>query len=673
MDQDYFKTVFYEECADLLQSAEENLTILSADPSNLESLHAVFRSVHSIKGGAGSFGLKQVVEFTHVFETVMDLLRSSQLTLDESLKHLLFSAFDILADLVRAAEQGSVLDDSFGAHEKNELEKITNSVAGSVSSDQRKDDTSLSKKTDHDSDQFWRYKISFVPHPNLMHYGNDPLLVLKELREKCAQSYSFKVSVDQSMVPDLSEINPCDFYLAWKIEFLSNCDEQAIHEIFDFVADLSSITLEKEHAKESSLGANKQTIVAKNSESKDSNQKDDQKASVKNDIVHSLRIEIDRIDRLVNTVGEIVIKQSIVADQANKLDGSLHAGLLRGIHELSQYTRELQENVMAIRAQPIKTVFSRIPRIVRDLANELKKEVVVETLGENTDIDKTVIENLSEPLTHMVRNAVDHGIESPEERIAANKPREGKLIISAEHKSGQILIQIRDDGKGINRERVLKKAIEKGLVQPNANLSGDEIDNLIFLPGFSTAENVTNISGRGVGMDVVKRSIQGLGGRIHLQSVEGKGCNVVLSLPLTLAVLDGMVISCGSEIYIIPLVNILEIIRPSPNQITHLVGRTSILNLRKSTIPLVSLTQTFNITDGILDPSKGTVVIVETERGIAGLVVSELLGQQQVVIKSLEANHEHVPGISAATIMGNGNVVPILDISAICSLRKTAF
>ncbi len=665
MDNDYFKTIFFEECRDLLQSAEENLTILSTQPSNTESLHALFRSVHSIKGGAGSFGLKYVIEFAHAFETVMDHLRSGTLKIDEDLNHVLFESFDILADLIKAAEQNITLKEDFGTVVQLKLENISNSISGDKVS---KDEALKSSENNLKDATLCKYNIKFIPAINLMHYGNDPILVLKDLKKSCALPDTFIISLNESNIPPLSEISIDDCYMAWNISFSSLCDESEVQEVFDFVNDLSTISIEKIENTLETSPTEEPAVLSSINETKD-----ESKNVIKNEAVHSLRVDLDRIDRLVNTVGEIVIKQSIVVDQALKLQDANHAGLLRGLHELSQYTRELQENVMAIRAQPIKTVFSRMPRVVRDLANELNKNVSVETYGENTEIDKTVIENLSEPLIHMIRNAIDHGIESTEERIAVNKPKEAKIIIGAEHKSGQIIIQIKDDGRGINREKVLNKAIEKGLVQSNANLSGEEIDNLIFAPGFSTAEKVTNVSGRGVGMDVVKRSIQALGGRIHLNSVEGKGCSVILTLPLTLAVLDGMVVSCGYRTFIIPLINILEIIRPSSAQIKYLVGGTNILRLRQVQIPLITLKDVFNITDAISDPSKGIVVIVETEKGLAGLVVDELIGQQQVVIKSLEANHERVSGISAATIMGNGNVAPILDIGAICSIKKSNF
>jgi two-component system chemotaxis sensor kinase CheA len=320
---------------------------------------------------------------------------------------------------------------------------------------------------------------------------------------------------------------------------------------------------------------------------------------------------------------------------------------------------------MSIRAQPVKAVFSRMPRLVRELALNLGKDVRLEMDGENTEIDKTVIERLGEPLTHMIRNALDHGIESPEERVRLGKTEYGTIRLSAEHKSGRIVIKIEDDGRGINRERVLEKAKAQGILPPEANPTGEEIDHLVFHPGFSTAAEVTNISGRGVGMDVVKKSIQALGGRITIHSVEGQGCSFNLLLPLTLAVLDGMLVKVGQECFVIPIIHIMETIRPPEKNVHKLVGNLEVLDARNKNIPLVYLHQVFGVEGAITDPTKGIVVIVETEGGEeVGLVVDELVAQQQVVLKSLEANYDPIAGISAATILGNGRVSLILDVNA---------
>ncbi|MDA1132731.1 MAG: chemotaxis protein CheA, partial [Proteobacteria bacterium] len=344
---------------------------------------------------------------------------------------------------------------------------------------------------------------------------------------------------------------------------------------------------------------------------------------------------------------------------------SHNAGLERGLEEITQLTRELQESVMSIRAQPVKTVFSRMSRVVRELAQQTGKKLKLELVGEGTEVDKTVTERLSDPLTHMVRNAADHGIESPEERIAAGKPAEGTIRLSAEHKGGRIVIQLTDDGKGINRERVLQRARERGLVDEHSQLSDEEIDNLIFLPGFSTAETISNISGRGVGMDVVRRNVQDLGGRVSIKSNPGKGSAFQLTLPLTLAVMDGMVVRVGDETYIVPLSNIVECLRPAAGDVDATGVDGDVLMLRGEVVPLAYLHAYFNVPGAQQDCTKGVVVVLEVEGGAKiGLVVDDLRGQQQVVIKSLEVNYGRVDGVAAATILGNVQVALILDVAA---------
>nr|WP_282184288.1 chemotaxis protein CheA [Azospirillum oleiclasticum] len=386
---------------------------------------------------------------------------------------------------------------------------------------------------------------------------------------------------------------------------------------------------------------------------------------------HTIRVDLDKIDRLVNMVGEMVITQAMIAEHVRELPPGEFQELLEGLEQLAQHTRELRESVMSIRAQPVSSVFSRMPRLVRELAGGLGKEVQLVTSGETTEVDKTVVENLVDPLTHMIRNSIDHGLETPEEREAAGKPRTGTVTLSAQHRSGRIVIEVADDGRGINRGRVLAKAVEKGLVQPGASLSDEEIDHLIFLPGFSTAEKVSNVSGRGVGMDVVRRNITSLGGRIGVYSSPGEGSRFVLSLPLTLAVLDGMVISVGEERFVLPLTNIVESLRPKPSDLHGLVNRCDVMMARGEYVRLVHLNRLFGIPGATEDATRALVVLVETEEGARlGLVVDEVLGQQQVVIKSLEANFRRLDGVAAATILGDGRVALILDVAGLRDMSR---
>jgi two-component system chemotaxis sensor kinase CheA len=387
----------------------------------------------------------------------------------------------------------------------------------------------------------------------------------------------------------------------------------------------------------------------------------------------TIRVELNKIDRLANMVGEIVITQAMLTQQIGDQNGAANPEMAQGLEQMALLTRELQESVMSIRAQPVKSVFQRMPRLAREIAAQLGKEVRIVTSGEATEIDKTVIEQLADPLTHLVRNALDHGLEGPEERLAAGKQREGTLLLSAEHRGGRILVEITDDGRGINRERVLAKAQEKGLVAHGASLSDAEIDNLIFLPGFSTAEAVSSLSGRGVGMDVVRRNIQALGGRVTVTSQPGHGSRFTLSLPLTLAVLDGLVVAVGAESYIVPITAIVESLRPRREDVHAVVGRGQVLAIRGQYVPLVYLHEFFRIANAQADASRGIVVIVECDqRGHIGLVVDDLLGQQQVVVKSLEENYHAIEGIGGATILGSGRVALILDVAGVGAAGTTA-
>ena len=384
----------------------------------------------------------------------------------------------------------------------------------------------------------------------------------------------------------------------------------------------------------------------------------------------TIRVDLERVDRLIDLVGELVINQAMLAQRVAEADLVRSPAVSMGLDELEQLTREIQDSVMAIRAQPVKSVFQRMPRLVREAASATGKQVRLVTEGEGTEVDKTVIERLSDPITHMLRNAIDHGLESPEERAAAGKPEEGTVRLAALHRSGRIVIEVSDDGKGINRPKVREIAVKKGLIPADASLTDEEIDNLIFLPGFSTATTVSNLSGRGVGMDVVKRSIQALGGRIAISSNPGKGSTFTLSLPLTLAVLDGMVISASEQTLVAPLTAIVETLRPKPEEVRPLGPTSAVLAVRGSHVPLIDIGCVLGMRTKPVDPCEGVVLLVESEGGgRCALVADEIQGQRQVVIKSLEANYQRVDGVAAATILGDGRVALILDVEAIVEKR----
>lgn len=653
-----FRKTYFEECTELLDALQSNLDMLSNGSGDAETLHAIFRSVHSIKGGAGAFGFAGLVTFSHVFESLLDAMREQKVSAVPEIVQLLLRASDALADIVNAARSEQSLDAGFGAEIVAAMEEV---LAGAADAQPEAAEAATAVTAEPEVTGERRYRIAFTPHSEMLQKANEPLLLVRQLRRLGGVS----VEVDTSRIPLLAALDPEAAYLGWTFTLDTGAPQSAIHEVFEFVEDdcdllvtlpeagmpvaAATVTATPEFVAEPAAAS-----VAKTAEP----------AAAVPVATQSIRVDVDKVDRLVNLVGELVITQAMLTEQGTLLPADHYPALIQGIEALAQSARELQESVMAIRAQPVKSVFARMPRVVRDLAATLGKEVRIVTAGEMTEIDKTVIEQLNDPLTHMIRNALDHGIEGPDARVAAGKPRQGTIHLSAAQRSGRIVIEVSDDGRGINREKVLAKAQDRGLVPPGASLSEEEIDNLIFLPSFSTADVVSNISGRGVGMDVVKRNVQSLGGRITVHSRFGAGSRFTLSLPLTLAVVDGMVVSVGKETFIIPLTAIIESLRPRAADIHPVIGRGNVLALRGEYLPLIPLHKCFEVEGAISDPCSGIVIVVQSESaGRVGVMVDELLGQQQVVVKSLEANYDPVDGISGATILGNGRVALILDIA----------
>lgn len=660
-----FKKTFFEESTDLLGMAEMHLMDLSITEPSAESLGAIFRSVHSIKGGAGAFGMERLVKFTHSFEGVLDALRSGKISIDKSRHDLLMKGFDVVSDLVREAKGDVELPadrESAVLAGLNDWWPQDGGHAGGSSSAAAKP-AAVKKKQ--------KFIVRFKPLRTLYAKANEPLLILRQIKNLGDAI----IACTTGGVPTLDRMDPEEAYIGWIIQIETDIGEAALMEVFEFVDVDSelSVQLQPEGPQtldHSPFASATPAPVASEEAHHDVAKSADAKAPAKEGgakeektaAVTSIRVDLDKIDRLVNMVGEIVITQAMVAEQLKQLNIE-NKSLMNGLESMQQHTRELQDSVMSIRAQPVKSVFQRMPRLVRELASTLNKDVRLVTAGENTEVDKTVIEQLSDPLTHMIRNSVDHGIEMPDKREAAGKPREGTILLSAEHRSGRIVIQIIDDGGGINRERVKQKCIEKGLINPDAQLTDEEIDNFIFLPGFSTAEKVSNVSGRGVGMDVVKKNIQALGGRVNVINKPGQGSRFVLSLPLTLAVLDGMVVTVGQERYVLPLTSIIELLRPTDEMISKLITHGDLIHIRGEYIRLLYVHDIFNIRDAITNPADALVVLVEVDGGQkVGLVVDEVIGQQQVVIKSLESNYRQIEGVSAATILGDGRVALILDV-----------
>jgi two-component system chemotaxis sensor kinase CheA len=720
-----FKQTFFAECEELLGDMEGHLMALQSGEGDNNTLHAVFRAIHSIKGGAGAFGFDRLVNFAHIFETVLDLMRDGRLEPTPDSVLLVLRCADILSDLVRAAQN----DTELPAEHENEGRKALIDLAATVgvNADPNAADAELAAldaqlaaggpdalMNDAPAADapaapaaaaaaapaapakapLLKYLVKFTPRDALYQRANEPLILIRELKELGG----FLARANADNIPPLDQIHPEGAYIKWEFEIETDKGEQAIRDVFEFVLDdceleitcLNPPAAESAEAKQAAAEAAaaaapkleiKPAAAPSAAASTAAAVPPKPAAAAKPDAagaaggeakhgesktVRSIRVDLDRVDKLVNMVGELVITHAMIAQQTEHLHADQHPELANGLAELSHHIRDLQESVMAMRAQPVKSVFARLPRLVRELAMMTNKKIRLDMSGENTEIDKTVIEQLGDPLTHMIRNSCDHGIESPEERIAVGKPPEGVIHVSADQRGGRIVIEISDDGRGINREKVMKKAIEKKLIAPDAVLSNEEIDNLIFLPGFSTADTVSNISGRGVGMDVVRQNIQSLGGRVHIQSRPGQGSSFILTLPLTLAVLDGMVLRVGEQSYILPLANIVESLRPEPDQINIVANQSELLRIRGEYVPLVYLHRIFKVPNGIDDPTKALVIIVELEDGSKmGLVVDEIVGQQQVVIKSLEENFDPIRGVGAATILGNGRVSLILDVAGI--------
>ncbi|PTW55054.1 two-component system chemotaxis sensor kinase CheA [Breoghania corrubedonensis] len=677
-----FRQTFFEECAELLSALEEHLADLQERAGDTEELNAIFRAVHSIKAGAGAFNFTRLVSFSHTYETLLDALRDGQVHQSEAVTAALVRAADVLATLVEAAQEGRELAADFGEAEGAELAALLQQAGLARHTDTPAPDA-VSAVTDDTSAKSasTRYSIRFAPFPELFRHANEPLLLIRELM----RLGDVAVTCDTSRLPNLGALEPEDAYLAWDIEIETDRPLADLREVFEFVDEDCDLVIAPEahlpvaepiDDEESGTAtmpaeatqtvphphlATTSQLPASTAETGGAGQA---AVNQKSAGVTSIRVDLARVDRLVNVVGELIIAQSMLVQQSHSDAGDTpQLTTTQGFDEIATLTRELQECVMAIRMQPVKSVFARMPRMVRDISAKLGKKVRLVTAGEQTEVDKTVIEELADPLTHMIRNAVDHGIEPPEVRLADGKPEQGTVRLTASHAGGNIRIELTDDGAGISREKLFAKAVEKGLIAPDAKISDEEIDDLIFAPGFSTAAAVSDVSGRGVGMDVVRRNIVNLGGRIAMRSEAGKGTRFTLSIPLTLAVLDGMLVAVGREKYILPLTSIVESFKPDPAHVRALTGGGEVVFIRGEYIRLIHLSRIFGVSEAIPNAWDGLVVLVEsTNNNKIGIVVDELIGQQQVVIKSLHDNFEPIPGISGATILGDGRVSLILDV-----------
>ncbi|MGK5030518.1 chemotaxis protein CheA [Janthinobacterium sp. MDT1-19] len=717
IDISQFFQVFFDEAEELLAEKERLLLAVDIAAPDAEDLNAIFRTAHSIKGGASTFGLSDMSEVTHILESLLDRIRQGQMALTAEHVDAFLAAKDILKMQLDGHRLGSAVDQDAVANvrmmlqsfsqdvpvaaltpvapafhttekaavshaggqryrlelpkmEEREVEALAaelgllGDVAVSTLADARK----LLEVTTHESLDDILAICSFVLNPDDMVITQAPPLAPGEAEaaraaQEKAQGYGFfdplpgAPAAQGAMDPGYGFFQPLE-----DIRAAAGVQSDA-EQGYGFFQPLAQIRADA--AKAGNAGAAGGPAVASAATEvepeKKPAKKEGEKAGTESS---SIRVSIEKVDQLINLVGELVITQAMIEQRAGALDPMLHEKLLDSVSHLTRNTRDLQEAVMSIRMMPMDFVFSRFPRMVRDLATKLGKKVDFITNGAATELDKGLIERIVDPLTHLVRNSIDHGVEMPAARVAAGKTEAGRLFLSASHQGGNIIIEVSDDGAGLNRERILAKAQQQGL-DVSETMSDADVWQLIFAPGFSTAEAVTDVSGRGVGMDVVKRNISAMGGAVDIRSAKGFGTTISISLPLTLAILDGMSIRVGDEVYILPLGFVIESLQPAVEDIKDIAGRGQVVKVRGEYLPLIPLYQMFDIVPRFTSPSEGICVILETEGRKAALFVDDLVGQQQVVVKNLESNYRKVVGISGATILGDGGVSLILDVAAL--------
>lgn len=702
---DEIQDIFFEECAEGLAVAEQGLSAMRAGDLSSETIAGVFRAVHSIKGGAGAFGHTALTAFAHRFENVMDEVRAGRIPATPGVTDVMLSAFDILTDHVAAARGTAPLpqDAAVLAALENVLETKGAGIEGSSTAAAAPpteaaapDPAPEPESGETEEDEFGfrpvgvaldifdapeepvvpDWTIEFAPSRAALANGGEPLLLVREVEALGGTI----VNVDLSNLPALRDLEPEQSYIRWTLSVPASVEESTLADCFDFVAPDSVISIARaadavapaatadepvatEEAPVEAVSEPSAPILTLVS-SAAATTPSPIAAQVERGpepTAQTIRVDLIKLDLLLNLVGELVIRNSILADRLTPADQQRVE-----LPELARLTRQIQDNVMSLRAQPIRQAFSRVPRMLRDLSAETGKRVVLETIGETTEVDKGVIEKIGDPLTHMIRNAIDHGIELPAERLAKGKPAEGTIRLSAEQKGARIFVRVADDGRGIDRVRVRAKAIEKGIIQADAQLTDEEIDQLICAPGFSTAETISNISGRGVGMDVVRSNVEALGGRVEIDSTPGAGTTFTMILPLTLAILDGMIVRLAGQRYVLPLANVIETVQPAPGQVKRTSPTNEVIDMRGQYLPVKRATDIFDLPGSNRSVEDSLVVIVESESaGHVGLIVDTIDDRREVVIKSLDQNLYPIRGLGGATILGDGSIALILDIEAL--------
>jgi two-component system chemotaxis sensor kinase CheA len=687
IDLTQFHDSFFEESFEAITTMEDALLKLTVGTPDLEVVNTIFRVAHSIKGGAATFGFNEVASFTHTLETLLDELRGQRMLVTPDLCDLLLRSVDVMRDMLRATQAKQPQDAQKVADLQFDLEvmvakKTAPPALPAVVAVEPPPAKAVVAPTVSETTVAPAWLIGFKPYLQLLARGNDPLRMFGEL----AQLGELEVIAHTGAVPPLAEMDPENCYVSWQLRLVSDAPREAVAQAFDWAEGDCELSIERElqappampvaGPAQANPSAPSAAIapVPSNATLPDAEVArpaaalkvaDAGKAPPSDST--SIRVSTEKIDELMNNVGELVITQSMLTQLAGSLHGPMGERLRTGLTQLERSVRELQEAVMRVRMVPISFVFSRFPRMVRDLSQRLGKQIELKMTGGDTELDKTVLEKIGDPLVHLVRNGIDHGIEKPEVRVAAGKSESGTLHLHAYHRGGNITVEVSEDGGGINTAKVISKAKAKGLVAADAELTDAQIHDLIFLPGFSTADQATDVSGRGVGMDVVRRNIEELGGSVEVRSELGKGSRFIINLPLTLAIVDGQTIQVSGESYIVPLTAIVESLQVKPGLVQRVVGHGEVFSFRGDYLPVLRLNEFFG-RPGRTESrpiDSGLIMIVEAEGRRVGLCVDELLGQQQVVVKTLETNYQRVDGVAGATILGDGSVALILDVAGL--------
>ncbi|CAM8289096.1 chemotaxis protein CheA [Enterobacter hormaechei] len=658
MDITDFYQTFFDEADELLADMEQHLLDLVPEAPDSEQLNAIFRAAHSIKGGAGTFGFTILQETTHLMENLLDEARRGEMQLNTDIINLFLETKDIMQEQLDAYKSSAEPDAASFEYICNALRQLALEAKGEASAPA----VPAAKLS----------VVDAVAEPDTA--PDAPAGKLRVVLSRLKENEVNLLEEELGNLATLSNVVKGKDSLAATLD--GGIGQDDIVAVLCFVIEADQIAFETEAvAVEAPAPAENTPAVVAAAPALKAVPKETaapargEKPAARSSESTSIRVAVEKVDQLINLVGELVITQSMLAQRSNELDPVTHGDLITSMGQLQRNARDLQESVMSIRMMPMEYVFSRFPRLVRDLAGKLNKQIELTLMGSSTELDKSLIERIIDPLTHLVRNSLDHGIELPENRVAAGKSPVGNLILSAEHQGGNICIEVTDDGAGLNRERILAKAISQGMAV-NENMTDEEVGMLIFAPGFSTAEQVTDVSGRGVGMDVVKRNIQEMGGHVEIQSKQGAGTTIRILLPLTLAILDGMSVKVADEVFILPLNAVMESLQPREEDLHPLAGGERVLEVRGEYLPLVELWKVFEVDGAKTEATQGIVVILQSAGRRYALLVDQLIGQHQVVVKNLESNYRKVPGISAATILGDGSVALIVDVSALQGLNR---